>query len=274
MKFRLYRQFGALNSRPIFDAFEKGIKHLGHQSVDQGEDIAVIWSVLWNGRMANNRNVYFGCLQKKIPVMIIEVGNLLRNQSWRISLDNINAAGKFAADADIDSTRLSKFNLDFFSIKENRSPAILIASQHERSLQWEGMPPMAEWVNRTIYSIRKFTDRPIVLRPHPRCIVKIPGVEIQMPIQVPGTYDSFDLQFDYHCVINHNSGPAIHAAMAGTPVICDVSSLAYPVSDKIENIETPVLPDRTDWAIRLANTEWFVDEIAQGIPQQRLISLL
>ena len=274
MKFRLYRQFGALNSRPIFDAFEQGIKRLGHESVDQGEDIAVIWSVLWNGRMANNRNVYYDCLQRNIPVMIIEVGNLLRNRSWRISLNNINALGKFAADADIDPNRVNRFNLDFFSIKENRSPAILIASQHERSLQWEGMPAMQEWVKETIYSIQKFTDRPIVLRPHPRCPVRVPGVEIQLPRAVPGTYDSFDLGFDYHCVINYNSGPAIHAAINGTPIVCDPSSLAYPVSDVIENIENPTLSDRTDWLIKLSNTEWFVDEIEQGIPQQKLLTLI
>jgi hypothetical protein len=70
--------------------------------------------------------------------------------------------------------------------------------------------------------------------------------------------------------VNHNSGPAVQAAIAGVPIICDSSSLAYPVSDKFENIENIALPDRQEWFLKLCHTEWTVEEIAQGIPLQRL----
>jgi hypothetical protein len=72
-------------------------------------------------------------------------------------------------------------------------------------------------------------------------------------------------------VINHNSGPAIQAAVEGIPIICDESSLAWPVSSSIDNIVNPVLPDRTEWFLKLCHTEWTVEEIAQGIPIQRLL---
>jgi hypothetical protein len=275
MKFRLYRQYGALNSKPIFDAFEQGIKQLGHTSVEQDEDVAVIWSVLWNGRMAGNQNIYNHCIANNIPVMIIEVGNLLRNQSWRISLNNINRLGTFA-DTDIDESRPGKFNLALLPTNTTRSASILIASQHDKSLQWQGMPSMSKWVEDTVAVVQKYTDRPIVVRPHPRCkvTVNIPNVTVQLPKHVNGSYDNFDIAYNYHCVINHNSGPTIHAAINGTPVICDSSSLAYLVSDKMENIESPFLPDRELWFLKLTNTEWFIDEIAAGIPQNRLINLL
>ena len=52
-KFNLHERFGALNSKPVFDAFHAGANALGHDVVVNGDDgIDVIWSVLWNGRMA------------------------------------------------------------------------------------------------------------------------------------------------------------------------------------------------------------------------------
>jgi len=84
------------------------------------------------------------------------------------------------------------------------------------------------------------------------------------------TYDDFDIDYGYHCVINHNSGPAVQAAIQGTPVICDQSSLAFPVSMQLNQIETPYMPDRTQWFTELVHTEWTVSEIAQGIPFLRL----
>jgi hypothetical protein len=47
--------------------------------------------------------------------------------------------------------------------------------------------------------------------------------------------------------------------------------LAYPVSGKIEEIETVNLPDRNHWFVKLCHTEWTEEEIAQGIPIARLI---
>lgn len=275
MKFRLYRQFGALNSGPIFDAFEKGLKRLGHEVSDSPDAIPVIWSVLWSGRMERNREIYSRCLQNNVPLIIIEVGNLIRNESWRLSINHINRTGLFA-NTIIDPNRQSRFKLKLKPLSVSRNHSILITTQHEKSLQWEGMPHPVVWLSETVEKIRKYSSRPIVVRPHPRSTIKInlPGVSIQTPIKLPNTYDNFDIDYNYHCVINHNSGPAIMAAISGTPVICDKSSFAYPVSDTFENIENISLSDRIDWFSNILHTEWFIDEIEQGIPQERLISLL
>jgi hypothetical protein len=73
-------------------------------------------------------------------------------------------------------------------------------------------------------------------------------------------------------VINHNSGPAVQAAIYGTPIICDKTSLAGEISGKFEDIENIKLPDREDWFLRLCHTEWTIEEIAKGIPQSRLFA--
>lgn len=273
MKFKIYRQYGSLNSGPIFDHLARGIKILGHDIVDHGEDVAVIWSVLWAGRMAGNQQVYKQCLSRNIPVLIIEVGNLKRNQTWRLSLNHINGHGIFADDFDLDIKRPKRLGVSLKDEKINRKSSILIATQHQRSLQWEGMPPMNLWIESTIKKIKSMTDRSIIIRPHPRSplVKKIQGVTWQMPKKINNTYDDYDIDYDHHLVINHNSGPAVQAAIEGVPVLCDTSSLAYSVSDTWENITNPTLKPRDEWFLKLCHTEWTLDEIASGGPLKRLL---
>jgi hypothetical protein len=276
MKFRLYREHGALNSPPIFDAVEQGIRCLGHEISQDDDTIPIIWSVLWHGRMAKNRIVYEQAVNRRMPVIIIEVGNLIRNKSWRISVNNINGLGYFANAQDIDPKRPEKLGVHLKDLKLKRRPEILIATQLPQSLQWSNMPTMSDWVKQTVRQIRKYSNRKIIVRPHPRGVFKLDdaSIEIQMPQKKPGTYDDFDIDYSYHCVINHNSGPAVQAAIDGTPIICDQSSLAAELTGNFSEIENISLPDRNEWFKKLCHTEWTVDEIRSGIPFDRLLKSL
>lgn len=274
MRVKIYYQYGSLNSKPVFDAVKQGCERLGHTIVDSQENLAVIWSVLWMGRMQANQAVYEQCLKKNIPVLIVEVGNLRRNHTWRLSLENINGLGYFANDTEIDSHRAKKLGVTLRDPDLERNQHIVLACQHKRSLQWKNMPATEQWVQESVAAIRKYTDRKIIVRPHPRNLIRLslPGVEVQLPKKIKDSYDNFDIDYNCYCLVNYNSGPAVQAAIFGTPVICDQSSLAYPVSDVIENINQPTLPDRQQWFDKLCYTEWTVDEIQQGIPLVRLLS--
>lgn len=274
MRFKLYREHGALNSVPVFNAFEQGLISLGHSVVDQDEEIAVIWSVLWQGRMLGNQKIYNSCKNKNVPIVIIEVGNLKRGLTWRVSLNHINGLGEFANDLELDVNRPSKLGINLRSPQNSRKTEILVACQHQHSLQWQGQVPMSQWAKDMVLKIRQYTDRPIVVRPHPRSpfFLDIPGMTLEHPKKLQNTYDEFDIDYNYHCVINHNSGPAIQAAIQGIPIICDKTSLAYPVSSTMENIQEIAIINRDDWFLKLCHTEWTVDEISKGIPQSRLIA--
>lgn len=273
MRFRLYREYGALNSVPIFDAFSQGVKNLGHEIVNTDEDVAVIWSVLWAGRMKENRRIYHHCRSLGKPIIIIEVGNLKRGQTWRISVNHINNLGIFGNDVDLDENRSQKLGVALQPLPEKRRGEILIACQHQESLQWEGMPFMKNWVENIIDKIKTQTNRRIIVRPHPRSPFPFqrPNIILEKPEKIPNTYDDFNIFYQYHCVINHNSGPAVQAAIQGVPVLCDSSSLAAPLSISWENLENPIVPDREDWFLKLCHTEWTVEEIRQGIPLARLL---
>jgi hypothetical protein len=274
ISFKLYREYGALNSVPVFDAFQRGILNTGNSIVESNQDVSVIWSVLWNGRMKDNQLIYQQCRQLNKPILIIEVGNLLRGQTWRVGLNHINSRGFFANHDDIDPNRPAKLGVSLYNPSRRRKPEILIAGQHELSLQWENNPPIQQWAETLVREIRTYTDRPIVFRPHPRSravSTLIKGTIPDRPIKLINTYDNFNIDYNYHTVINFNSGPAIQSAIHGTPIICDSSSLAFPISDQLQHIENPTLFDRTDWFLKLCHTEWTVDEISTGMPLARLL---
>jgi hypothetical protein len=274
MRFKLYREYGALNSPPVFDAVEQGLRRQGYDIVNDNEDVAVIWSVLWSGRMRSNKLIYDHCRQQNTPVMIIEVGNLKRGETWRLSLDHINNLGKFGNQNNLDYSRPQKLAVKLQSTPSIRRGEILIACQHQESLQWQGMPAMKDWVSDTISKIQQHTHRRVVVRYHPRSSFpfKQSGVTVERPSRIPNTYDDFDIFYNYHCVINHNSGPAIQAAIQGVPVLCDQSSLAADLSINWSELDSPYVPDRTEWFVKLCHTEWTVEEIRQGIPIARLFS--
>jgi hypothetical protein len=246
---------------------------LGHEIVTDHEDVSVIWSVLWAGKMTSNQKIYQQCIQNKKPILIIEVGNLNRGHSWRLSLNHINGQGIFANTDNLDLDRPKILEVNLKPVVHQRRPHILIAAQHERSLQWQGMPSMRQWCESIIEQIQSKTSRKIVVRPHPRSpfSLQIPNVTVEHPQKIINTYDDFNISYNYHCVVNHNSGPAVQAAINGIPVLCDSSSLAGELSTNWENLENPSLPDREEWFLKLCHTEWTVPEIEQGIPLQRLL---
>ena len=280
MKFNLWRQYGALNSGPVFDAFHAGAHALGHDVVVNSNDgIDVIWSILFHGRMGGNRAIWERNVAQSKPTIVLEVGGINRGTTWKVGLNGINRDA-FFGDAGNDSGRSNLLNL---KLKPWRTDGqyILIAGQHEKSLQWANMPNMSRWVIETIENIQARTDRPILFRPHPRCNLphieqEFKNVKRQDPRHIAGTYDDFDMEFnDIYCTVNWTSNPGIHSVINGVPAYTSQSSLAWPVSIKsLTNLDNPPLPDRQQWLNDYAYTEWTVDEISQGLPLKRLTSAL
>jgi len=282
MQFNLHTQFGALNSKPVFDAFHAGANALGHDVVyNSNSGIDVIWSVLWNGRMARNRAIWERNIAQKKSTVVLEVGGIQRGSTWKVGLNGINRDGYFG-DSGNDSTRADILGLVCKPWRSNGN-FILICGQHDKSLQWKNMPRMSTWVMDTIEKIQKHTDRPILFRPHPRC--KLEAIEHQYknvyrqdPRYINGTYDDFDIGFDnIWATISYSSNPGIHSILEGVPAFVGPSSLAYDVANDIDflhDIENPLKPDRQQWLNDYAWTEWTVEEIASGLPHKRLIDKL
>jgi hypothetical protein len=283
MRFSLFKQYGALNSRPIFDAFEYSLKQAGHiiEEDSMHSDVAVIWSVLFNGRMTGNKPIWDYYTKTGRKVIVLEVGGIKRGTTWKVGLNGINRSAYFG-DKDNDRARADSLGLVCKPWRSNGN-FILICGQHDKSLQWRDMPRMSNWFLNTYDEIRKHTDRPIIFRPHPRCRLEhiergLKHVTRQEPRHVNGTYDSFDMGFnDIHCTISYSSNPGIHSVIEGVPAFVSPSSLAYDVANDIDflhDIEQPLIPDRTQWLNDYAWTEFTVEEISAGLPLKRLTPAL
>lgn len=280
MKFSIFPRYGALNSKPVFEAFVKGAIKLGYEVVehDMSADIFVIWSVLWSGRMQANQEIWKIAKKQKKPVLILEVGGLIRGTTWRVGLNHVNANGFFGNLDDLDAGRPEKLGI-FLKEWKNTGENILICGQHTLSEQWSQLPLPEIWLENIVSEIKKFTDRKIVFRPHPRdyawCqkLGKI-GVEIRIPQKISGTYDDFDHHNDFAhawCVVNLSGNTGILSAIDGIPVFSSIDSLAYPVSTKnFEKIETLDKPDRRAWLTQVCHTEWTLEEISNGEPIRRI----
>lgn len=280
MIFSLWTDYGALNSMPVFKAFGESLKKHGHTVTynDLSADIPVIWSVLWNGRMYKNKKIWDLYRSRKKPVVVLEVGSIKRNTTWKVGINGINRDAYFGNGSN-DNTR-SKYLGVSLAPWRTHGEHILICCQHSKSHQWHNMPLTADWISDTIAEIRKHSDRPIIVRPHPRDQIislnkKFKNVSIQMPKKISRA-DDFDLTFKQAwAVINHNSNPGPQSIINGVPAIVSDSSLAYPVAEHLlSNIENPIMPDRQQWVNDYAWTEYTIDEIADGLPLRQLTPML
>jgi len=300
MIFGMFNEFGAQNSSPVFGAFEHSLNIAGipwTRNLDMCH-VAVIWSVLWNGRMAQNKRIWEHCEQTKKPVIVLEVGGILRNQSWKVGIGGINNEAYFGETStssinnwlrNASQHRQKRFGINLQPWKQTtQDKYILLCTQHNKSHQWRDMPSVDDWLDEQLTKIRKYTSRKIKIRPHPRSPLnpstvrtldfKHKNIELQYPIRYAQTYDEFD--FDEalagaHCVISHSSNPGLQSVIAGVPAFVSKDSLALPVANTdYSQIENPKRPDRTRWFNDLLYTEYFIDEIQNGLPLVRLLPRL
>lgn len=250
----------ALNSGPVIAAVMSSLQRAGFQIEPNSydADVAVIWSVLWAGRMSRNQDVYRHYRACNKPVVCIEIGALDRGRTWKIALNHVNANGYYGHKQDLDWDRPRKLGIQL-SNNTGTHGKILVAGQHQQSLQLEGVDQEAWYLQK----IQEVADgRQVVVRPHPRSLLnrsRFPrNVIWEEPKQLVNTYDSFDMHWDFDTVINYNSGPGIQAVIAGVPVVVDSSSLAYNVVD------------REQWLVEICHTEYTVEEIESGTWVKRI----
>jgi hypothetical protein len=229
--------------------------------------------------MTRNREIWLRAKKNAKPIIVIEVGGIQRGTTWRVGLGGVNRDAYLAPTGN-DSTRATKLRLNLQPWRQT-GDYVMICGQHDRSQQWHKLPPSPKWMEQQIAQLREHTDRPIVIRPHPRSPLpkinkRFRNIVVQRPQKQKGTYDDFDMRFQgAHCVVSWSSNPGPHAVIAGYPVFVGPSSLAYPVANvDYAQIESPLMPDRTQWLNDYAHTEYTLDEIRTGIPLNYLTKKL
>jgi hypothetical protein len=154
---------------------------------------------------------------------------------------------------------------------------ILLCLQRDGGWSMAGWD-VVDWAIKTIVEIRKYSDRPIRIRPHPGdkraskyCDRLLKLCQGRRLTQIELSQSAASLMQDFvNCwaVVNHNSSPGVAAAMEGIPVILTDSerSQARDVATQgINKIETPFMPDREAWAQRISQFHCSHEELRTGV---------
>jgi hypothetical protein len=176
-------------------------------------------------------------------------------------------------------------------LKDWHSPgdSIVIMGQKEgdSSLQtlYANYNSYYDWVEDLIIEIRKYSDRPIILRPHPRnysagkklslrLSKKYKNISVSENVkiknQVSDQYDGDGLETDFkkaYCVITYNSLSGVESVCDGIPTFAleggsMISPIAHTDLSQLENLKYDI--DRTQWCYDVAYTQWTSKENRRG----------
>lgn len=190
----------------------------------------------------------------------------------RYSFDGVFPTTGFYFDQDIDPVRWKKLSANLgISLKPYRSTGnhILLCLQRNGGWSMRGLPVM-DWINQTIYEIRKYSSRHIIVRAHPGD----KKVESYLKINHPNTSVSRNKRLldDFKnawATVVYNSSPSVASAIEGIPIFLTDSHPEYSQSQDVANfdlskIENPNMPDRQAWIEKLSMCHWNFDELKSG----------
>lgn len=140
-----------------------------------------------------------------------------------------------------------------------------VAGEHvlvcpNRHFGMKGFAMPQNWERETVAQLRRFTKRPVRVRPHPN------GGTPERPLAA-------DLENCWAVVI-WASSCGVHALLAGVPVIATAPwwILKPAASMRLDEVEAPAMPPRQEHFERLAWAQWSIEEITSGAPFRHLLS--
>ena len=200
------------------------------------------------------------------------LGKLYHKHYSRYSMDGVfPTTGNYFKDA-IDPNRWKQISQDLqISLKDWRTSGdhILLACQRNGGWSMDRYA-VTDWVSKTIKELRKYTDRPIVVRGHPGDKNAINylsqhGVDWNLSRKEKIT-DDFKNAW---ATITYNSSPGVASAIEGIPTFVTdpnpkVSQAHLVANTNLADIENPKMFERQDWVEQLSMCHWKFEELSNG----------
>ena len=299
---KLYGIEGALKS--AFPGLEKGLKRHGDQfktvkytQADDGD--CYIQTNLIKPKVMRNadRNLAYSYIRDSgKPYLVNESPSFRRHLGWaRLGWYSYKWTEGLFGNENSPPDRWNKFESETgITFKDWNSPgdSILVMCQKEGDSSllemYEKYDSFYDWLEDLIVDVRKYSDRPIIIRPHPRnkdkgikLATKLQqklndptitvsqntdslGDYLSMPNRADGLYQDLAQAW---CVITYNSLSAIESVCEGIPTFAlNDGSMIWPVALKdLSMIETLKYDtDLTQWKYDIAYTQWTGKEHASG----------
>jgi hypothetical protein len=276
--------------------FSLGVRLAGDRNLDirdynyQTTDVAVIqgW-VTENVRPTQHQLLRDTVIKKQIENKRYVVGVdsnlfLYANKEnpfhyLRYSFNGVFPNTGIYCDTNIDPTRWKKISKNIgIELKPYRSTGNHILLCLQRNGGWSmGNYDVQDWAIQTIQQIRKYSNRPIVLRGHPGDKAAREYLDPKSPkCRLKGISNIYFSSFDRSLVqdlqncwaaVNHNSSPVVGALIEGIPIFVtdpDKSQCKEVANVDLSQIENPQMPDRQQWVERLSMFHWNFDELRSG----------
>jgi hypothetical protein len=191
----------------------------------------------------------------------------------RYSFDGVFKNTGFYFDKDVDAVRWQKISRDTgLVLKDYRSSGnhILICLQRNGGWSMRGLDVL-KWCVNTIAEIRKYSNRPIIVRGHPGdkklqsyLNLKIKNVFISNLTQSL----SQELSTAWATVV-YNSSPGVASLIEGVPVFAtdpnpNYSQYSDVANQDLSKIEDPILYERQEWVERISMSHWKFSELSSG----------
>jgi hypothetical protein len=198
-----------------------------------------------------------------------------KNVFFRYSIDGIFANTGYYFDDEVDPKRWERIKeTSMCELKPWRKNGrhVLVLLQKDSGWTMETISNL-DLLKNTINTIRKYTDRKIVVRVHPSDAAKMPkytDVCNDLCVDLSKTnHILYDLDNAW-CSITFNSSPGAVSVIEGIPTfIMDPNWKRSPAADvgniNINNIEDPMMPERQSWIERVSMSHFSVEDIQDGL---------
>ena len=304
---------GNFDERDILKNFYDGIKKFENTKSDVPTDrLEVDWAMShgyehcdvavimgsWKDRDRIHHNVRRDVVKNAPTFVVVEtplLGRVMfeRSSQHRIGIDGfLNNTGTFLG-GNAGNDRLSALDIKWNGWNNNPNGHIVLMLQLPGDASLRGIN-MWQWGMWAYQSIRKYTNKKIIIRTHPGHHPKemdavykfISDVSLNEDKNVEVVIGSkerplaSDLK-DAYCTVSYSSGSSIDSVLAGIPTIAmDPGNFAYGISSNyIEHIDGDNIRKASDgdvvqWLQNLSYSQWSVLEMASGRAWQHLKPIL
>jgi hypothetical protein len=201
-----------------------------------------------------------------------DVGKFHPAHYSRYSMDGVfPTTGNYFNDT-VDPSRWKQISADLnLSLKDWRITGshILLACQRDGGWSMDGFN-VVDWIVTTVNELRKYTDRPIVVRGHPGDKNASRYLAQKGAKWTLSKNEKISQDFkDAWATITYNSSPGVASAIEGIPVfVTDPNpqvSQAHSVANiDLSQIENPKTFDRQQWVEKLCMSHWKFEELSNG----------
>lgn len=175
-----------------------------------------------------------------------------------------------------------KLGINFKAPQNNSNGHILVCMQRDGGFSMKNLNPLS-WTINKINEIRRYTNRPIQVRPHPGAYNMKDFAPLQknwsrqnVSVLHPEQSRLIDNLQGAHSAVFFNSSASVAAVCEGIPIfVDDRSCVSWAVANTdVGQIESPVKFDQQQWLWDLAAAHWSDDDGRRGLIWQKFLPLI